>query len=197
MSGNLAWTSLSRPKPGETCCGDQCLVRRTKDGVMVAVIDGAGHGAEAQEVAELAAQVVARSACSSPIPVIQACHRALERSRGVVMSIVAVSGQGLMTWIGAGNVQGRLVRADGGLTALLVRPGMVGRGDLPQFRPVPVRLEENDLLVLVTDGICGNFEQWIDPNLDPGQIAANILDHNRNVDDDALVFVARYEEQVA
>ena len=49
MSPNVA--HLSQPKPGEKANGDAVLVRRDGDALMLAVVDGLGHGPIAAEAA--------------------------------------------------------------------------------------------------------------------------------------------------
>lgn len=188
----MEWVSASRPMRGEDECGDKCLVRATADGVLAAVVDGAGHGHEAAAAADLAIRTIGCRRDSTPMEIAKYCHDALRGSRGAVMSILALSNSSRMTWIGVGNVQGRLIREDGQQhVGLLVRAGLVGKGELPKFRPTPLFVNPDDLLLLVTDGIQGDFECQISPKLDPGQIAGKILAQNGNPDDDALVFVAR------
>lgn len=192
VTGLIEWAVASRPMQGETECGDGYLVGETPTGILIAVVDGAGHGHEAAQVTDIALRTIDRNKHQTPTEIANHCHQALQLSRGAVLSLAAITHAAMLSWIGVGNVQGRLMRYAGGCHgALLVRPGLIGKGELPRFRPVPLAVRKNDILALVTDGIRGDFECEIDTNLDPGQIAENILAHNGSCDDDALAFIAR------
>jgi negative regulator of sigma-B (phosphoserine phosphatase) len=94
-----------------------------------------------------------------------------------------------------GNVEGTLVRAEGGMVrranSILLRGGVVGF-QLPQLRPSTTPVEPGDMLILTTDGISPGYVPEVDPAAGPEAIADRILaDYGRGVDD-ALVLVARY-----
>src|SRR5215467_5953020 len=81
----------STTRDGEDTSGDLHLVRSVNGGrdrgVLVAVVDGLGHGADAAAAARIAIDTLDRHA-GAPIPeLIQRCHAALVGSRGVVMSV--------------------------------------------------------------------------------------------------------------
>ena len=49
---------------------------------------------------------------------LEQCHRALARTRGVVMSVASVRARELtVTWLGVGNVEGVLARSDPAATS--------------------------------------------------------------------------------
>src|SRR3989442_1880853 len=88
----IEWGVASLALPGEAESGDRHLVKPVGTGVLVAVVDGLGHGAEAAAAAQAAVAALERHATESPVPLVERCHRALQGTRGVVMS-VAVPGQ--------------------------------------------------------------------------------------------------------
>src|SRR5256884_8695143 len=108
------WGAAPRSLPGQAQSAYLHLVKPVGTGVLVAVVDGLGHGAEAAAAAQAAVAALERHATESPVPLIERCHRALQGTRGVVMS-VAVLGRPdrSMTWLGVGNVEGLLVYGDG------------------------------------------------------------------------------------
>jgi len=53
------------PLGGESESGDQQLIQRFTDGVLVAVVDGLGHGAEAADAARIAVQTLREHAGES------------------------------------------------------------------------------------------------------------------------------------
>lgn len=193
-TGVIEWASISRPMPGEVECGDRCFVTETGQGVLVAVIDGLGHGHEAAIAAERAVRTIECNKEATPWEIAHACNEALKDTRGVVLSLALLANDGTMTWIGIGNVEGRLVRWHQGAGAsLLLRTGLIGAGEMPTVWPLTLPVRKNDILTLVTDGIQRDFEVEINLKLDPEHIATNIMRRNSKANDDALVFVARFE----
>src|SRR6185503_9291337 len=115
--------------------GDLAVVHPFEHGVLVAVVDGVGHGPEAANAAQLAAEQLAAHPEESVIALLRRTHARLKGTRGVVMSIASFNTRDdTMTWIGVGNVEGILLRAEpaGGSPreSILLRGGVVGY-DLP------------------------------------------------------------------
>lgn len=192
----IDWGMASTALAGEAESGDRCVVQPTPSGVLVAVVDGLGHGQEAAAAAKLAAATVERHAAELPISLLRRCHERLRTTRGVVMSLASLNGtEGTMTWLGVGNVEGLLLRADPQVTpaqeSLLLRRGVVG-GRLPSLSASIIPLARGDTLVFATDGIRNGFHQGLNVNDPPQQIARRILAQHQLGTDDALVLVARY-----
>src|SRR3989449_4254272 len=87
----IEWGVASLALPGEAESGDRHLVTPVGTGVLVAVVDGLGHGAEAASAAKAAVAALERHATESPAPLLERCHRALKGTRGAVMSVAAFS----------------------------------------------------------------------------------------------------------
>jgi serine/threonine protein phosphatase PrpC len=180
---------------GEGESGDLHMVCCNQNGVLIAVIDGIGHGEGAAEVAKTAATVLRNSADDPVISLVERCHERLKGTRGVVLSMAFVSPeQKMMTWIGVGNVQTVLVRADirkGNIQeSLLLRAGVVG-SKLPSLQASVLPVSQGDTVVFVTDGIQGDFSTGLSAKENPQRAADRILSKFRNRNDDALVLVAR------
>ena len=193
----LDWGVAAVALPGEAESGDLYLVRPIAGGVLVAVVDGLGHGAEAATAARLAVAALGAQAHESPLSLFQRCHEALRGTRGVVMSLALIRrADASLSWLGVGNVEGILVRAEGGQTtrarrALITRGGIVG-SELPRLHPEELRLATGDTLVFATDGIRDGFVEELQGDATPQQQADHILARRRKGTDDALVLVARY-----
>jgi negative regulator of sigma-B (phosphoserine phosphatase) len=190
----IEWGVAGLSLPGQAESGDLHLVKPFTDGVLVAVVDGLGHGDEAAAAAKTAITTMESCADHSLVAVARQCHEALMRTRGVVMSLAFLNAlDNTMTWLGVGNVEGVLLRADprGMRESLLLRGGVVGY-QLPPLRPSVVALSRGDTLILATDGIHSGFTEGL--NLcDPAQeIADQILASYGKRTDDALVLVARW-----
>jgi len=166
--------------------------------VLVAVVDGLGHGAEAATAAQAAVAALERHSTESPMRLIERCHRALQGTRGAVMS-VAVLGRPdrSMTWLGVGNVEGLLLHGDGAARSgsrresLATRGGIVG-SELPRLHPTVLPVARGDLLIFSTDGIREGFADGLSPEAAPQHLADQILARHGKGTDDALVLVARY-----
>jgi len=179
---------------GESESGDQYLVQPFAEGILVAVVDGLGHGVEAAEAASIAVKTLQQQASEPIASLIQLCHQNLLHSRGVVMSVASFNHQdATMTWIGIGNVGGVLVRAENReqeREILLLRAGVVGN-NLPDLRTSVVPVSPGDTLVLATDGIAEDFYQ-VGVNDSPQKLADHVLATHIKGTDDAMVLVARF-----
>src|SRR5690348_7110196 len=103
----------TRVMEGESESGDEHLVQCFEDGVLLAVVDGLGHGAEAAEAARLAKETLREHAGESVLALTRHCHNSLQRTRGAVMSLARFNAtDSSMTWMGVGNVDGVLMRSD-------------------------------------------------------------------------------------
>jgi len=122
----VSWSVAGAPLEPGTESGDLHVVAPSQHGVLVAAIDGLGHGPEAAAAAREAARVLQAHAEESVLPLVLRCHEELRRSRGVVMSVAFFDQRDdSVTWMGVGNVEGVLLRAPGGE---LSNEAIVGRG---------------------------------------------------------------------
>ena len=194
----IAWGVASSALPGQTQSGDLHLVKPVSTGVLIAVVDGLGHGADAATAARKAVTTLDEHASESVLALLQRCHWALKGSRGVVMSLAFANGQqNALTWAGVGNVECMLFRGDGAPSVNPTRVGLVTRGgivgsELPQVRAQVVPLAAGDVLIFATDGIREGFSDGLQFETPPQQLAEQILSRHGKGTDDALVLVARY-----
>ena len=197
MPHAMEWSVAARPLTGQTVSGDLHVVEFFDRGVLLAVIDGVGHGAEAYAVAGTAADVMKKRASEPVIPLVKHCHKALATTRGAVMTLASVDTiNDTVTWLGVGNVEARLFRAEADISHpcehILLRGGLVGL-QLPALQASVMPLARGDLLVFATDGIQTGFEGGINQTETPQQIADGILRRHFKGTDDALVLVVRYD----
>jgi phosphoserine phosphatase RsbX len=191
----IEWAAAGRALPGEAETGDLHVVEPFPGGVLVALIDGLGHGPPAAVASLLAADVLKASPQESPVELARRCHEALRHSRGAVMSLASIDGtRGVMTWVGAGNVEGVLIRrADGGATRqhLQLRGAVLG-ANLGRMAPQVVDMSPGDLVVMTTDGVRGDFGSTVPIGWGPDLVADDILRRHARDTDDALVLVVRF-----
>src|SRR3954463_9248894 len=111
--GLLEWCTAGRPIPGEERSGDDALVLTDERRALVAAIDGVGHGAPASEAAEVAVAVLRQEPWDDVEALARRCHEALRPTRGAAVGLAAFGGEGTVTWLGVGNITGRLVTGGG------------------------------------------------------------------------------------
>jgi hypothetical protein len=190
----LEWASSGRPFRDQIVSGDRAVVNVNGRAALCAVVDGLGHGADAAAAAERAVEAIGGATAADPT-LLERCHAALAATRGVALSAAAFDGDsGSLTWLGVGNVEGRIVRVDstgGAERGLLLSPGIVGHL-LPPLRPQTVPIARGDLLLVATDGVNPSFADRLPPGGPCAAIARGVLCRHGRQDDDALVLVARY-----
>lgn len=191
----IDWGVAALALAGEAQIGDRYLVKSFQNGVLVAMVDGLGHGTEAAEAAKTAIATAERHAREPLTSLLELCHESLRRTRGVVMSLASINAlDEMLTWLGVGNIESVLVRTDVNAPArewLLLRGGVVGYR-LPPLKASVLSIKPGDTLILATDGIRGGFAEDLDLSDAPQQIADRILDRFAKGTDDALVLVVRY-----
>ena len=181
--------------PGQGESGDRHLVCCAGDGILIAAIDGIGHGEEAANAAEAAISILKASTDEPVISLLERCHEGLRSTRGVVLSLASIDPKhGMMTWVGVGNVQGVLMRAGAKKgrveEVLLLRGGVVG-SQLPALQAAVLPIAKGDTLVFVTDGIRSEFVEGLSTLESPQRAADKILKQHCRGNDDALVLVVR------
>jgi serine phosphatase RsbU (regulator of sigma subunit) len=181
--------------PGQKESGDQHVVSCSQSGVLLAAVDGIGHGQEAANAAKAATSILKAGINEPVISLVGHCHEKLRSTRGVVMSLASIDiPHSLMTWLGVGNVKAVLMRADAkpenGLETLLLRGGVVG-DQLPPLQATVLPISRGDTVYFVTDGVRSDFADSLTARENPQRAADRILEQFQNGNDDALVLVAR------
>ncbi|NBV84940.1 MAG: hypothetical protein EBS01_01450 [Verrucomicrobia bacterium] len=184
------------PRLGEVVCGDDCVIHMESQRVLLALIDGAGHGPEARAVTDAAVELLSRL----PTPTesgtaMNLLHARLHGTPGAA-AIVAVLSRAGENWEGSYVAVGdiRLAVACSQPRFLPVTDGVVGY-IMHTTRPVPLQLKQGDQLLMASDGVDHDFLL----ETAPGKLPANALDaarkivfnHQRDHDDSScLVFRA-------
>jgi negative regulator of sigma-B (phosphoserine phosphatase) len=197
----IDWGVAARPLPGQARSGDAYVVEAFPGGVLVAAVDGLGHGDEAAEAAQAATDVLSRHAHEPPVALVRRCHEGLRATRGVAMSLASFApSNNTMSWLGVGNVEGSLLRRDPGSLpgreSLLLRGGVVGYR-IPTLLPSVVSVGPGDVLVFATDGIISGSFDGLRMTNPPVSIAEEILARFARATDDALTLVARYRGEAS
>lgn len=198
----VEWSTAIQVREGEIMSGDHYLICREENRVLVAVVDGIGHGPEAADASQRAVSILKTHAAEPLVSLFSLCHHELKNSRGVVMSLAAFdSANNNLSWLGVGNVLGRLLHADKTLLypeeELLTYSGVIGHAMPPVlvFSVLPV--SKGDVLILATDGVEQDFAKSLHIGRSSHQLANDILSQHSKGTDDALVIVAKYRKGLA
>jgi negative regulator of sigma-B (phosphoserine phosphatase) len=192
----IEWGIASRCRLGEATSGDLAVVRVLPEGALVAGIDGLGHGSEAARAANKAAAVMRESPTQDLVRLVQRCHSALGGTRGAAISLAFISAsESRMTWLGVGNVEGRVMSGDPAATrprdSLALGRGVPGH-ELPAVRAAAITMRPGDVVVLATDGVDAGFADSLELSGSSQAISERILSDHWKPPDDALVIVVRY-----
>ena len=192
----VEWAVAMRCRHGETTSGDLAVVNLLPEGVLVAGIDGLGHGDEAARAARKAAEVLRESRSYDLVLLVERCHAALKGTRGAAISLAFVSpSESGVTWLGVGNVEGRLLSGDPSAMrpkgSLPLGNGVPGH-ELPAVKAATLDLRTGDVLVFATDGVGTAFADSLDISGSARAISERILAEHWKPLDDALVVAVRY-----
>lgn len=192
----IEWGIATRCRLGEATSGDLGVVRLLPEGALVAGIDGLGHGREAARAARRAAAVMRADPCQDLVRLVQRCHSALRGTRGAAITAAFVSAcDGCMSWLGVGNVEGRVLSGDPAATrakgSLALGRGVPGH-ELPALRTATVSVQPGDVLLLATDGVDAGFADSLELSGSTQAISDRIVADHWKRADDALVIVVRY-----
>jgi phosphoserine phosphatase RsbX len=192
----VEWATATRVRPGERVAGDLAVLAQAPAGAIIAAVDGLGHGPAAARAARVAVREACLSAEADILTVTRRCHRALRHTRGAALSVGLVGrARQSLTWLGVGNVEGRLLRATSGhrnaQESLVLTPGLPGR-DLPELSAKTLPLDRGDVVIFATDGVAQCFADDLDVSGSPTEIAERIMTRHWKADDDGVSVVARY-----
>jgi serine phosphatase RsbU (regulator of sigma subunit) len=164
-------------------------------GILLAVVDGLGHGVEAAAAAERAREVVGQSASEPIDAVLRMTHEALARTRGATMTVATITCAGTLRWVGVGNVEARVLRPDGHRSRIVASVVLYGGAlgyRLPTVRVSTHQLEVGDLVVMATDGVAASFADNVAIGDPVERVVASVLERCARPNDDALVAAARF-----
>jgi negative regulator of sigma-B (phosphoserine phosphatase) len=185
---NFEVAHLSLPKPGERENGDAVLVRRDADErLLLAVVDGLGHGASAAEASRAAVERLGAVAWDLPLlEVMQALDHGLSRTIGVAATVCLVRG-GSLEVCAVGNV--RFVSV-GSLVPLVPSAGVLGRR-VARYHVCRGQLRPGSRFGLFSDGISRRAQLEDAGALAPAHACKEFIARFRTREDDATILIAR------
>jgi anti-sigma regulatory factor (Ser/Thr protein kinase) len=192
--GPFRWGGVSVPKVGEEQSGDAWAVTAAGGSLVVLIVDGLGHGAHAHLAAQAALGVFREGSPADLADYAGRAHEAMRATRGGVLGVCAIDpGEECLTFVGVGNVAGRVVVAGAG-RSLLSQEGTVGtQAAAPRLRPVRYAWAPGATLLLASDGLRSQWDPRAYAGLlehDPAVVAATLhRDHARTTDDVTVLVV--------
>jgi len=192
----LELSVFSRPLPGQRYNGDAYFVKRYEDKIVLAVIDGLGHGKNAQEAALAAVECMENSYRRPFTEICRLCHQRLKKTRGAAMSLCRLNLKDrVMTHTGIGNVQTRVYSSEKAPSPFCIN-GTIGVA-MPMVKVDDYPLSGNSIIIMFSDGISGRFS----PDNFPGflrlkaqRLAKQIIDNHARDNDDATIIVGRLSQ---
>ena len=186
---------VKRPCSGLTVSGDSYLTKEFDDRVLIAVVDGLGHGLEAAEASIIAIQCIEENYRRSLSEIIRICHEALKYTRGAAMEVVLIDKKELtLTYVGIGDIGIRVVNARNERSVKPVpMAGIVGQ-NLRKIKEDEFSYIRGDVIIMHSDGISDKFDLNLEPFMmmeEPQKIAESIIDRFGKSTDDALIIVAK------
>jgi anti-sigma regulatory factor (Ser/Thr protein kinase) len=183
----------TRSKPGLDLNGDDFVIRRWDETVLVGVIDGLGHGEPANRAAKAARRYI-DSHYDLPLEqIFNGTGIACRATRGCVMALARFDwGNDQLEFASVGNIEVRVL-GHGGPYSFCIRRGIVGL-NAPEAKVTRHPWARDNLLVLHSDGLPTRW-RWEDfPDLTrkpASQIAQCLLHTLAKALDDATVLVVK------
>ncbi|MCP4243985.1 MAG: SpoIIE family protein phosphatase [bacterium] len=189
--------SASRAFPGSDCCGDQVGQWIRDSLATLCVVDGLGHGPEAESAAKAVLTYLDQNPHTSLESLFAGADEAVRNTRGAALGLVLVNSKEMsLTHAGVGNTRALLLKQGNPAPKILSSTyGIVGAG-YRKLRPETASFAPGDLLLLYTDGLPEYLDTTVlarSSNRHPEEIAEQTLQRWALGTDDAAVLVARME----
>ena len=192
-SGRFVHGAVSVPAAGETLCGDDWAIVQRDGQASVLVVDGLGHGPDAEIAAQACIAAFAQAPHDAPSDALVRAHAQLRGTRGASAAIVRLDADAReVVFCGAGNIAARLTSGVGD-RSFLCQSGTLGL-QVGRLQDVSVAWPDHALLVMHSDGLSGRWDLRDTPGLlqcDPALIAAWLIRDHIGGRDDATVIVVR------
>ena len=153
----LEWAAAIRPCIGERLSGDTVYYEQRESTLVVALIDGLGHGPDAHSAATAASDALAERWLPDVVSALRLVAATCSSNHGVVAGVAVIDARdGALTYAGVGNVAARVLSPRGSRVFVSAN-GVLGQ---TYARP-PVQssiLAGDEMLVLHSDGVSGTFD---------------------------------------
>jgi anti-sigma regulatory factor (Ser/Thr protein kinase) len=182
------------PSSGQRVSGDVVIFDWRRESLLIAVVDGLGHGIAAHQVALRARSYLCETWSTDIAATLSGLHANLQGTIGAVCGLCVINSEtGMLTFAGVGNTMFRIF----GVTESRLESvaGVLGQ-HIRTPKQQKLRFSPNDTLVAYTDGIKDRFECSQYPQLryqNVRTVAEEIVNRFAKDHDDAACAVARYK----
>ena len=191
--GRFNHGAIAVPAAGETRCGDAWAIVRRGALASVLVVDGLGHGPEAETAALACVEAFGVAPFDPPSTTLARADADMRKTRGASAAIAHLDADARsVTFCGAGNIAGRLTSGVGD-RSFLCQNGTLGLQP-GSLNDVIEAWPDHALFVMHSDGLPGRWDLRKVPGLlqcDPALIAAWLIRDHIGGRDDATVIVVR------
>nr|QNO44173.1 hypothetical protein NLDJDEJO_00005 [Methanosarcinales archaeon ANME-2c ERB4]QNO44861.1 hypothetical protein FNLBKCNM_00005 [Methanosarcinales archaeon ANME-2c ERB4]QNO46570.1 hypothetical protein NKHCAGDB_00003 [Methanosarcinales archaeon ANME-2c ERB4] len=172
-------------------CGDEYGYWEEGTKTILSIVDGLGHGKDAEIAAKAAVNYIARHLSESLQEIFTGCDSELRGTRGAAMGITVIDAEkDKLTYAGIGNT--RVIVVNSKTFRLDSDYGIIG-GGFKKLTPETLAIGKEALVVMFTDGV----EELVDLSRydlisgDVHELAEKIITDWRIERDDAAVMVYR------
>jgi anti-sigma regulatory factor (Ser/Thr protein kinase) len=187
------WGAMTRPAEGHIQNGDAYLIRSEGNRLLLAMIDGLGHGEAASDSARAAVATIERNLTQPIETILRATHDALRMMRGAVMGLAAIDrAAGIIEYAGIGNTDFRVIGGRERLRFISLNGTLGSR--LERVKVFKENLPKVSTMIMATDGIS---ERWDTDNypglmgLHPQLLCATVMRDFSRPNDDATILCGR------
>lgn len=196
VSSFMQFGVVSRALKGQTTCGDAYFIKEFENKVLIAVIDGLGHGTDAAIAANTAVEHIKNNYKKSLTEIIKGCHKEMKKTRGAAIGIALIDlNRFTLKYTCVGNIRVR-VKSQRTINPVSIN-GILGY-NLCKVREEEFPFNPKDLIILHSDGISGKFDLNLYPPKFLGQhpqiIAERITAEFGRRTDDLTIVVARQDK---
>lgn len=192
LNNNLLIGAATRCHPAERLNGDAYVINHLNKNICVAaVIDGLGHGKEANIASELVKEHIFLKSDLPLDRLMNHLHNVTRGTRGTVAGIARINTETKkLSFSGIGNIECFLITQFGKKT-LLSFGGIIGH-NIRTPRVTEFDFKPNDSLCMFSDGITSRWKpediKWDNP---PQKNSEFILNNYSRLNDDATILIIR------
>ncbi len=186
-------STLIIPKPTETLSGDGCMYKDTERYFKLLLLDGLGHGIEANKVVEEAHANLVLCPYHDPEEIIRFLHPPLKKTRGGVGTVVVLDkADNTFKILGVGNISSKVISGKEDKNIMSYN-GIIGHNIPGTMNSHILLAKDYRYLILCSDGVKSRWELTKYPMIfryDPMIIASAIYkDFGRRTDDTSVVIL--------
>ncbi|HVG19714.1 MAG TPA: ATP-binding protein [Blastocatellia bacterium] len=187
------WGAMTRPSTGFEENGDAYMVKRVGDRLLLAMIDGLGHGLGALQAANEAVAAIEEFGSQPLESIIRSTHEALRPTRGAVLGLASVDcAAGVIEYAGIGNTDLRVLGGRSPIRFISLNGTLGSR--LDRVKVFKEQLPKVATVIMSTDGISERWDLDSYPGLlglHPQLLCAVVMRDYSRPNDDATILCGR------